>query len=247
VASHILAEHEELARKIEQSAGMQATGAIEGFLRRGKRLRQSQEHLRINLAKVLDRCKLLANRFDGRFTADAATRGGENVTSELLEVQRFWLTQPHVDHIALRQAQFRSWPGSPFAESCSIERGTSAGALGLRNQAMRAVPHVNIEIKVADRDGSPHDCIVPFRYTFDGKEYWDSHGNLDMPTTGDGRLVLRVPHGASRLDGSAMARGAICLCRNSKEAKNKQFANGPMFAYFNGIDEDKTLDILWIR
>jgi len=170
-----------------------------------------------------------------------ASAHGVKRKGESLSTPYGWRQDPSWDGLADRERV-----GEPL-EVCIVPQAVSVRPGEIPQVVLRAVPHVNIEIRVADRDGNPQECIVPFRYTFDSKEYWDSHGNLDTPTTREGRLVIRVPHGASRLDGSVMARGAICLCQNSKGAKDNQFANGPMFAFFKGIDEDKNLDILWIR
>jgi len=101
VPPHVFSDHQEIAGGVEQGAGMQATRALEGLLREGEPRRQPEEDLWLNLKIILNRRKLLSNRLDRRFAADAATGRTEDVPCQPLEIQGVWTSEPHVDHIAL--------------------------------------------------------------------------------------------------------------------------------------------------
>src|ERR1700722_16962255 len=86
---------------------MKPASALEGFLRRREYCRQPKQDLRIDCKIVINRGKLLPNRLNGRLAANAATRRGENMAGQLLEIHRFRMFELHVDHIAGRPAKCR--------------------------------------------------------------------------------------------------------------------------------------------
>jgi hypothetical protein len=136
--------------------------------------------------------------------------------------------------------------GEPL-EVCFVPQPVSVKSGKAAPVVLRAVPHVNIEINVADRDGKPREAIFPYRYTFDGKEHWDCAGHLELPTTRDGRLTIRVPHGSSRLQVDAMSQEAVCLFHKPKGAKDDPFILGEEAIFLKGVDADKCVDVLWVR
>src|SRR6266404_6854742 len=143
VPSHVFTEQNVISGGTEQGAGMQAASAFEGFLRGGKRSGQFEQDLWLNLEIVLNRWKLLPNSLNRRFAADAATRRGENMASQLLQVQGFRLSQPHVDHIPLRPAHLWPGPRNSFTRDCFSRLLKDAATVARRPQAMRTVPDVN--------------------------------------------------------------------------------------------------------
>ena len=85
--------------------------------------------------------------------------------------------------------------GEPL-ESCVIPQNVTVTAAGeIPRTVLRAVPHVVVEVRVADRQGRSQGCRVkvPYRFTFNGKEYRDV---IESPVAVvDGRAKLFVPHG----------------------------------------------------
>jgi hypothetical protein len=111
---------------------------------------------------------------------------------------------------------------------------------------LKGVPHVNIEIKVADRDGKPTDRVgFSALLTFDGQTYGlpDFSGKpLDVS---NGREVLRVPFGASRLEVYQYPRHPLTLC-NYRPGKDAAEQNGRS-VILKDLDGDRTLEYVWAR
>lgn len=79
MASDIFAEDLEPPGEIEQSTGMQSSGPFEGLLGGGKRSRQAEQHLWVNLKIVLNWRELLPHSVNRCFAADATTGRAEDV------------------------------------------------------------------------------------------------------------------------------------------------------------------------
>jgi RNA polymerase sigma factor (sigma-70 family) len=168
-----------------------------------------------------------------------ATAHGTNRSAHVAEEDG--ITDPSWDELAGRERV-----GEPL-EVCIVPQKVSVRAGKAAPVVLRAVPHVNVEIRVADRDGKPREAAFPYRYTFEGAEPWGYQGSLEWPTTHGGRLVIRVPHGSSRLDCQAISHGAVCSFQPPKGPKDdKLFARGQILALFGGLDADKRVDVLWV-
>jgi hypothetical protein len=112
---------------------------------------------------------------------------------------------------------------------------------------LEAVPHVNVEIKVADRDGKPRDAhAVWVKFTHDGKNYKLANligESLVLREFVNGRQVFRVPYGASQMQVFLLPPGPSDLCdyRPGKDAAEHRGAD----VFLKDLDGDRTLEYVW--
>jgi RNA polymerase sigma factor (sigma-70 family) len=115
---------------------------------------------------------------------------------------------------------------------------------------LKAEPHVNVEIKVADRDGKPRDAYaLSVRITHDGKNYKVANLFGDsivlLREFDNGRRVLRVPYGASSMEVFLLPRGLSDLCdyRPDKDAAEHRGWS----VFLKDLDGDRTLEYVWAQ
>jgi hypothetical protein len=130
--------------------------------------------------------------------------------------------------------------GEPL-EACIVPQKVLVRPGNTPEVVLRAVPHVNIEIRATDADGGRPkvNFHAPYRYVFDEKEYFTHYGFVEMPTARDGRLAVRVPRGTSRFIAFLHAKGALCRFRNAEDDPNPL---GPNHVTLLDLDADKTIE-----
>jgi RNA polymerase sigma factor (sigma-70 family) len=139
----------------------------------------------------------------------------------------------------------RERAGEPLAACVLPAKVTVRADRAPDRVVLRAVPHVNVEMRVADRDGKPRDGIGFFpRFTFDGKEYRSVAAGWPVPGR-DGRAVLRVPHGTSALEVFVSTGEAAVTCRlRPGQGAARELATN---VYLEKLEGDQTLEFVWAR
>src|SRR5579871_590424 len=129
--------------------------------------------------------------------------------------------------------------GEPL-EACIVPQKVVVRSGNTPPVVLRAVPHVNIEIRATDGNGgrAKVNFHAFYRYVFEGKEYFTYSGFVEMPTARDGRLVVRVPRGAIRFDAFLIANGTLCRIREGENGPNPL---GPNYVTLQDLDTDKTI------
>lgn len=118
---------------------------------------------------------------------------------------------------------------------------------------LQAVPHVNVEIKVADRDGKPRDAGgLWVNFTHDGKDYNMVHLFGDMESANrhryvNGRQVLRVPYGASNLRVLLLAWQGMSNVCDYRPGKDAAVQRGLTVYLKDDLDGDRKLEWVWAQ
>jgi RNA polymerase sigma factor (sigma-70 family) len=118
---------------------------------------------------------------------------------------------------------------------------------------LRAVPHVIVEMKVSDRDGKPRGNEVKFfpKFTFDKKEYWTIAQDWGSRAVQDGRAVLYVPHGTSRLEMWVSVSNASVTCKLRPESITtlddwtRKVNEDTVGVTLVKLEQNHTLEFLW--
>jgi len=144
-----------------------------------------------------------------------------------------------------------------FLEACVLPQKVKVAAGSDTNRVvLQAVPHVTIEMKISDRDGKPQGTGVTFwpKFFFNGKEFVDIARNGGDLSVRNGRAVLYVPHGTSRLEMMVNTSGSVfCKLRPGPVAgpegsfeRTLQLMNEDgNIIDLRKLEEHRTLDFLW--
>ena len=111
---------------------------------------------------------------------------------------------------------------------------------------LNAVPHVNVDLRVADREGKPPrgEIRASCGYQFDGKD-----GDAPFSTVRDGQLRIRVPHGSKNLRLSLYSKDGICRIREPGDPNARLGLQDILHGghvHLCNLEADRTLDYVWI-
>src|SRR6185295_9272456 len=89
VAAHVFPQHEQFSFRVENGGGVHSAGLRERFLCTVQERGQAAQNLCGHDRSRFDGGKVLVDRIDGGFAAEAAARRGEDVARELIEVDLY--------------------------------------------------------------------------------------------------------------------------------------------------------------
>jgi hypothetical protein len=159
---------------------------------------------------------------------------------------------PPGEYFATVHGRGRDWlgdrelKGRPL-ESCFVPQKVTVRPAGAEALVLDAVPHVHIELKVADRDGKPKvGTWFSVHYKFEGN-FVPPSDIYNIPRTDqDGSLVLRVPHGATLVQVSRNYESTdIYTFRSGKGGEVIPRHPGQMF--IEKAEADRSFEVRWER
>jgi RNA polymerase sigma factor (sigma-70 family) len=140
----------------------------------------------------------------------------------------------------------RELTGRPL-ESCFVPQKVTVRPGGAEVVVLNAVPHVNVELKVVDRDGKPKadTWVGVISYYFDGK-YIPASSDYSPRTDQDGRVLLQVPHGATFVQlGRNYESADIYSFRPGEGTKIDRY--GGSYLWIDKAEADRSFEVRWER